>query len=73
MLRPGVEIIQKHGGLHQFNGWNNIILTDSEASKYLACQSLEKSLKKGWFSSHHSMDLNILTLNQQFQFKRFRK
>jgi queuine tRNA-ribosyltransferase len=28
-LRPGVEIIEKLGGLHGFSGWNGPILTDS--------------------------------------------
>ena len=29
MLRPGVEIIQAHGGLHRFMNWPGPILTDS--------------------------------------------
>lgn len=29
MLRPGVEAIQRLGGLHQFMGWDGPILTDS--------------------------------------------
>ncbi len=28
-LRPGTDIIKKHGGLHKFMGWNGPILTDS--------------------------------------------
>lgn len=28
-LRPGVDVIEKHGGLHQFMGWDKPILTDS--------------------------------------------
>jgi queuine tRNA-ribosyltransferase len=28
-LRPGLEVIQKAGGLHGFNGWDRPILTDS--------------------------------------------
>src|ERR1700754_4886200 len=28
-LRPGVELLEKAGGLHKFNGWNRSILTDS--------------------------------------------
>ena len=28
-LRPGVELLEKAGGLHKFNGWNKPILTDS--------------------------------------------
>ena len=29
MLRPGTEIIEKHGGLHEFMHWDKPILTDS--------------------------------------------
>lgn len=29
MLRPGVEVIAAHGGLHEFMGWDGPILTDS--------------------------------------------
>src|SRR5262245_10869554 len=28
-LRPGLEVLEKAGGLHRFNGWNKPILTDS--------------------------------------------
>ena len=28
-LRPGLEVIEKAGGLHKFNGWEGPILTDS--------------------------------------------
>ena len=28
-LRPGLEVIGAHGGLHRFTGWNKPILTDS--------------------------------------------
>jgi queuine tRNA-ribosyltransferase len=29
MLRPGVELVERAGGLHQFMGWDGPILTDS--------------------------------------------
>lgn len=29
MLRPGVEVVQSHGGLHRFMHWPGLILTDS--------------------------------------------
>ena len=29
MERPGIEVIKKHGSLHEFMGWNKSILTDS--------------------------------------------
>src|SRR5258707_8600335 len=28
-LRPGLEVLEKAGGLHRFNGWDGPILTDS--------------------------------------------
>ncbi|HQT27140.1 MAG TPA: tRNA-guanine transglycosylase, partial [Burkholderiales bacterium] len=28
-LRPGLEVIAAHGGLHRFMGWDRPILTDS--------------------------------------------
>ena len=28
-LRPGMDIIERAGGLHKFNGWERPILTDS--------------------------------------------
>lgn len=28
-LRPGIELLEKAGGLHKFNGWSKPILTDS--------------------------------------------
>ena len=28
-LRPGIELLEKAGGLHKFNGWTRPILTDS--------------------------------------------
>ncbi|MFQ6021329.1 MAG: tRNA guanosine(34) transglycosylase Tgt [Acidiferrobacterales bacterium] len=29
LLRPGIEVIRAHGGLHQFMNWNGPLLTDS--------------------------------------------
>lgn len=29
MLRPGIEVFQKLGGIHRFNGWQKSVLTDS--------------------------------------------
>jgi queuine tRNA-ribosyltransferase len=28
-LRPGLDVISRHGGLHRFMNWNRPILTDS--------------------------------------------
>src|SRR4051812_39403968 len=28
-LKPGIELLQKTGGIHKFNGWSKPLLTDS--------------------------------------------
>ncbi len=52
-MRPGSEIIQKAGGLHQFNGWKKPVLTDSGGYQ---AYSLAKNRKIGeegiHFQSH---------------------
>lgn len=52
-LRPGIEIIQKAGGLHKFNGWNKPILTDSGGYQVYSLSNTRKLTKKGVvFQSH---------------------
>ena len=38
MLRPGMAIIEKAGGLHRFMNWPRPILTDWEVFKYFLLQ-----------------------------------
>ena len=45
-LRPGHEIVQEAGGLHQFMGWDKPILTDSGGFQVLASARCEKSRRK---------------------------
>ena len=45
-LRPGLDVIREHGGLHQFMKWNNPILTDSGGSKCLVLALCVKLKKK---------------------------
>ncbi len=41
-LRPGLELLEKAGGLHRFIGWQRPILTDSgRVSGVLACRSAQ--------------------------------
>ena len=42
MLRPGAERIAALGGLHQFMGWPNSILTDSGGFQVMSLSSLRK-------------------------------
>jgi len=52
-LRPGLEIIEKAGGLHQFNGWNGPILTDSGGYQVYSLGENRKITEEGvLFKSH---------------------
>ena len=41
-LRPGPEIIQAHGGLHQFMNWHGPILTDSGGYQVFSLKNMRK-------------------------------
>ncbi len=47
MLRPGAEVIQAHGGLHNFMGWNGPILTDSGGFQVFSLTDLRKLSAEG--------------------------
>ena len=47
MLRPGVEVIQAHGGLHDFMGWDRPILTDSGGFQVWSLAERRKISEKG--------------------------
>jgi queuine tRNA-ribosyltransferase len=52
-LRPGMEIIQKAGGLHSFNGWQCPILTDSGGFQVFSLNERRKITENGVkFASH---------------------
>src|SRR5260370_25892403 len=46
-LRPGLEVIAAHGGLHRFIGWNGPILTDSGAYQVFSLGELRKIPEEG--------------------------
>lgn len=46
-LRPGMEVIQAHGGLHSFIGWNAPILTDSGGFQVYSLGDLRKITEQG--------------------------
>lgn len=46
-LRPGLEAIAAHGGLHQFMGWNHPILTDSGGFQVFSLGALRKITEQG--------------------------
>ena len=47
MLRPGVEVIEGHGGLHGFMGWQGPILTDSGGFQVFSLGALRKISEEG--------------------------
>lgn len=46
-LRPGLEAIAAHGGLHKFMGWNKPILTDSGGFQVFSLGALRKITEEG--------------------------
>src|SRR5688572_8618753 len=46
-LRPGLEVIGKHGGLHRFMGWDQPILTDSGGFQVFSLGTLRKISEEG--------------------------
>ena len=53
-LRPGLEIIEKAGGLHKFNGWDKPILTDSGGYQVYSLANAGRKIKEEGvtFKSH---------------------
>lgn len=52
-LRPGMEVLEKAGGLHKFNGWNKPILTDSGGYQVFSLAANRKLTEEGaMFQSH---------------------
>ncbi len=46
-LRPGLEVIAAHGGLHHFMGWDKPILTDSGGFQVYSLGALRKITEEG--------------------------
>lgn len=52
-LRPGIEVIEKLGGLHKFMGWDGAILTDSGGYQVFSLAGLSRVTDDGvTFRSH---------------------
>ena len=46
-LRPGLDVIEAHGGLHRFMGWHGPILTDSGGFQVFSLGTLRKIAEDG--------------------------
>lgn len=61
-LRPGLEILEKAGGLHKFNGWSGPILTDSGGYQVFSLKDIRKITEEGVkFQSHIDGSRHLFT------------
>ncbi|HEY9116274.1 MAG TPA: tRNA guanosine(34) transglycosylase Tgt [Roseivirga sp.] len=61
-LRPGLEVIEAAGGLHQINGWNKPILTDSGGYQVYSLSGTRKIKEEGvTFRSHIDGSKHVFT------------
>ena len=52
-LRPGLDVINKAGGIHQFINWQKPMLTDSGGYQVFSLGDMRKISEEGvWFRSH---------------------
>jgi len=70
-LRPGLEVIEIHGGLHGFMGWQGPILTDSGGFQVYSLGDLRKITEEGVkFSSPVNGDRCFLTPEESMRIQR---
>ncbi len=70
-LRPGTDVIEKHGGLHRFMGWNRPILTDSGGFQVFSLDTLRKISEEGVrFASPINGDRLFLTPEQSMRIQK---
>ncbi|MCW3786360.1 tRNA guanosine(34) transglycosylase Tgt [Plebeiibacterium sediminum] len=61
-LRPGLDIIEKAGGLHKFNGWDRPLLTDSGGYQVFSLSGNRKLKEEGAvFRSHIDGSKHLFT------------
>ena len=61
-LKPGVDLLEKMGGLHKFMRWDGSILTDSGGFQVHSLSHLRKITEDGvWFKSHHDGSKHFFT------------
>lgn len=70
-LRPGLEVIAAHGGLHKFMGWDKPILTDSGGFQVWSLGDLRKISEEGVkFRSPINGDSCFLTPEESMRIQR---
>ena len=70
-LRPGLEVLEKAGGLHKFNGWKKPILTDSGGYQVFSLSGTRKIKEDGVMfkshidgSKHHFTPENVMDIQR---------
>jgi queuine tRNA-ribosyltransferase len=62
MLRPGVDLIDKSGGVHKFMSWDGAVLSDSGGFQVFSLASIRKVREEGVeFRSHIDGSLHFLS------------
>jgi len=70
-LRPGLEVIAAHGGLHRFMGWQRPLLTDSGGFQVFSLGALRKVSEEGVaFASPINGDRLFLTPEESMKIQR---
>ncbi len=71
MLRPGMDVMRAHGGLHRFMHWQGPILTDSGGFQVFSLATLRKITEEGVnFRSPVNGDAILLTPERSMQVQR---
>lgn len=61
-LRPGLELLERAGGLHKFNGWEGPLLTDSGGYQVYSLADVRKIKEEGVrFQSHIDGSRHLFT------------
>ena len=73
LLRPGIEVLNKFNGLHNFMNWNKPILTDSGGYQIMSLSKFNKIDKKigAIFNSHLDGKKIILSPEKSIQVQKF--
>lgn len=70
-LRPGLNTLEKAGGLHKFNGWNKPILTDSGGYQVYSLNEVRKIKEEGvTFRSHIDGSKHLFTAENVMDIQR---
>jgi queuine tRNA-ribosyltransferase len=70
-LRPGLDVIERHGGLHRFMAWQGPILTDSGGFQVFSLGAMRKIAEDGVrFQSPVNGDRMLLTPEESMRIQR---